>query len=289
MRTIQLDRTYSCLPFSLIRWPLYNFVFLIKLVMFKSLSRELNGLFWILVKCFYWLSYVCKPYSTLCNDSFSIHLLPILSIGRVAFKDQKQVFEIGIRKNVNFWQKMSDFKNAKFEKYLIWNIQYQNSKLSEFSKNARFSKCQVSNISEKLNCKLMLFRYTWQKIERHFYQVDSHRIVEIRLRWNNLTPDGVRRMKNLLYVLWKILISEFRKSRVANSSKRLRSNASHKDKICITYAAYAYIFDIFGRKRTCSYHCKLSKSNPNSIRSTVKSMFSVLILFPFEFSIFRHQ
>ena len=93
-------------------------------------------------------------------------------------------------------------------------------------------------MSEKLNCNLMLFRYTWQKIERRFYQVDSHRIVEIRLRWNNLTPDGVRRMKNLLYVLWKILISEFRKSRVANSSKRLRSNASHKDKICITYAIW---------------------------------------------------
>ena len=143
------------------------------------------------------------------------------------------MFEIGIRKNVNFWQKMSNLKNILFE-------MYQNSKLSEFSKNARFSKCQVSNMSEKLNCNLMLFRYTWQKIERRFYQVDSHRIVEIRLRWNNLTPDGVRRMKNLLYVLWKILISEFWKSKVANSSKRLRSNASHKDKICITYAAYAY-------------------------------------------------
>ena len=122
-----------------------------------------------------------------------------------AFKVQKQVFEIGMRKNVNFWQKMSDFKNVKFETYLIWNlyIMYQNSKLSEFSKNARFSKCQVSNMPEKFNCKLMLFRYTWQKIERRFYQVDSHRIEWIRRRWNNLTPDGERQTKILWYVRWR--------------------------------------------------------------------------------------
>ena len=127
MRTIQLDRTYSCSPFSLFRWPLYKLVFLIKLVMFKSLSSELNGLFWILVKCFYWLSYVCKPYSTVCYDSFSIHLLPVLSIGRAAFKIRSRCLKSGWVKISTFDKKcqiskMSSLKN-------IWFEIYQNSKL----------------------------------------------------------------------------------------------------------------------------------------------------------------
>ena len=137
-------------------------------------------------------------------------------------------------------------KNVRFQKCQVWKI----SDLKYIRIQNWFSKCQVSNMSEKLNCNLMLFRYTWQKIDHRFYQVDSHRILEIRLRWNSLTQDGERQMKNLYSVLWKIPIKDFWKlkwgffRKLMSYASQKRSNIAWAHMICLVVSHFPWSFSI---------------------------------------------